>query len=66
VSNFFGRFFIAAVLTSIGSHGTDQPVLLFVVLVSLYALLFLAWRPISRRLAARARVSSQDQPGGNP
>lgn len=53
LSNFFGRFFIAAVLTSIGSHGFEQPLQITLGIVGLYTILFLIWRPITRYFSSR-------------
>jgi len=58
LSNFFGRFFIAAVLTSIGSHGFEQPLQITLGIVGLYAMLFLIWRPIIKYFSLRATRNS--------
>jgi len=58
LSNFFGRFFIAAVLTSIGSHGFEQPLEITIGIVGLYAVLFLIWRPITKYFSLRAKKNS--------
>jgi uncharacterized membrane protein YdjX (TVP38/TMEM64 family) len=58
LSNFFGRFFIAAVLTSIGSHGFEQPLEITLGIVGLYVILFLIWKPITKYFGSRATRDS--------
>ena len=58
LANFFGRFFIAAVLTSIGSHGFARPFEFALGIAVLYALLFLTLKPITKYLRLRVERGS--------
>lgn len=59
-ANFSGRFFVAAVLCSLGSHGFNKPIEYALVMVLLYGLIFLTWKPITKHFTQQSVQNDGD------